>query len=200
MAFLQMVKISAAIEAHRRARLPYLVYLRHPTTGGVFASWGSLGHITAAEPGALVGFLGPRVYEALYGGAFPTGVQLSENLYEHGLVDAVVDGTDAEAATALDTDGLFGLIAAARLVLSTDTGTGHVASAFGTPSVTLFGPVSPARWGPPARRRHQPHGCRRAARRLPVGWRRQLDGGRVDGGGVGESGQDLHDRLRRSRA
>ncbi len=97
MAFLQMVKISAAIEAHRRARLPYLVYLRHPTTGGVFASWGSLGHITAAEPGALVGFLGPRVYEALYGGPFPKGVQLSENLMDHGLIDAVVASEDLRA-------------------------------------------------------------------------------------------------------
>ena len=58
-AFLQMVKIAAAVELHKRAHLPYLVYLRHPTTGGVFASWGSLGHVTAAEPGALVGFLGP---------------------------------------------------------------------------------------------------------------------------------------------
>ena len=90
MAFLQMVKISAAIEAHRRARLPYLVYLRHPTTGGVFASWGSLGHITAAEPGALVGFLGPRVYEALYDKPFPSDVQTSENLYAHGIIDAVL--------------------------------------------------------------------------------------------------------------
>lgn len=89
-AFLQMVKITTAIVAHKAAHLPYLVYLRHPTTGGVFASWGSLGHITFAEPGALVGFLGPRVYEALYGTAFPAGVQTSENLYEHGLVDAVV--------------------------------------------------------------------------------------------------------------
>ncbi len=52
-AFLQMVKIAAAVELHKRAHLPYLVYLRHPTTGGVFASWGSLGHITVAEPGAL---------------------------------------------------------------------------------------------------------------------------------------------------
>ncbi len=70
-AFLQMVKIAAAVELHKRAHLPYLVYLRHPTTGGVFASWGSLGHVTAAEPGALVGFLGPRVYEHLYGEPFP---------------------------------------------------------------------------------------------------------------------------------
>ena len=58
-AFLQMVKIAAAVTLHKQAHLPYLVYLRHPTTGGVFASWGSLGHVTVAEPGALVGFLGP---------------------------------------------------------------------------------------------------------------------------------------------
>ena len=101
MAFLQMVKISEAIEAHRRAHLPYLVYLRHPTTGGVFASWGSLGHLTAAEPGALVGFLGPRVYEALYGHPFPAGVQVAENLLEHGLIDAVVAPEDLRS-TAVD--------------------------------------------------------------------------------------------------
>ena len=89
-AFLQMVKISAAIALHKQAGLPYLVYLRHPTTGGVMASWGSLGHVTVAEPGALVGFLGPRVYEALYDKPFPEGVQTSENLYSHGLIDAVV--------------------------------------------------------------------------------------------------------------
>ena len=89
-AFLQMVKISAAIAAHKGAGLPYLVYLRNPTTGGVLASWGSLGHVTVAEPGALIGFLGPRVYEALYGMPFPEGVQVSENLYDKGLVDAVL--------------------------------------------------------------------------------------------------------------
>ncbi len=93
-AFLQMVKISAAIAEHRAAGLPYLVYLRHPTTGGVFASWGSLGHVTVAEPGALVGFLGPRVYQALYDSEFPDGVQLAENLYRHGLVDAVLPPED----------------------------------------------------------------------------------------------------------
>ena len=93
-AFLQMVKIAAAIAEHRAAALPYLVYLRHPTTGGVLASWGSLGHVTVAEPGALVGFLGPRVYEALYGETFPPGVQVSENLFAHGLVDAVLPPED----------------------------------------------------------------------------------------------------------
>ncbi len=90
LAFVQMVKISSAIAAHKTSGLPYLVYLRHPTTGGVMASWGSLGHVTVAEPGALVGFLGPRVYEALYGKPFPPDVQTAENLYSHGLVDAVV--------------------------------------------------------------------------------------------------------------
>ena len=89
-AFLQMVKIAAAVELHKRAHLPYLVYLRHPTTGGVFASWGSLGHITVAEPGALIGFLGPRVYEHLYGEPFPSGIQTAENLQRHGVIDAVI--------------------------------------------------------------------------------------------------------------
>src|SRR5689334_19108666 len=89
-AFLQMVKIAAAVELHKRAHLPYLVYLRHPTTGGVFASWGSLGHVTAAEPGALIGFLGPRVYEHLYGEPFPKGVQVAENLHRNGVIDGVV--------------------------------------------------------------------------------------------------------------
>jgi acetyl-CoA carboxylase carboxyl transferase beta subunit len=88
-AFLQMVRITAAVVDHKAARLPYLVYLRHPTTGGVFASWGSLGNLTLAEPAALIGFLGPRVYEAMCGHTFPPGVQTAENLCAHGIVDAV---------------------------------------------------------------------------------------------------------------
>ncbi|HET7760908.1 MAG TPA: carboxyl transferase domain-containing protein [Phycicoccus sp.] len=89
-AFVTMVKISAAVAAFKAARLPYITYLRHPTTGGVFASWGSLGHVTVAEPGATIGFLGARVFEALYGEPFPDGVQVSENLYANGLLDAVL--------------------------------------------------------------------------------------------------------------
>ncbi|QTG82719.1 carboxyl transferase domain-containing protein [Arthrobacter crystallopoietes] len=89
LAFLAMVKITAAVHRHRQEGLPYLVYLRHPTTGGVMASWGSLGHVTVAEPGALLGFLGPRVFEALNGEPFPAGVQVSENLFHKGLIDAV---------------------------------------------------------------------------------------------------------------
>jgi acetyl-CoA carboxylase carboxyl transferase subunit beta len=75
---------------HRAAGLPYLVHLRHPTTGGVFASWGSLGHITVAEPGALIGFLGPKVFELLENRPFPPGIQVSENLANRGIIDAVV--------------------------------------------------------------------------------------------------------------
>ncbi|WP_141582760.1 carboxyl transferase domain-containing protein [Actinomadura sp. WMMA1423] len=103
-AFVQMARITAAVMAHRAAGLPYLVHLRHPTTGGVFASWGSLGHVTAAEPGALIGFLGPRVYEGLHGEPFPPGVQVAENLAAKGLLDAVVgiDDLAGVASTALD--------------------------------------------------------------------------------------------------
>ncbi|MEO6473205.1 MAG: carboxyl transferase domain-containing protein, partial [Aeromicrobium sp.] len=89
-AFVRMIDISRALTDHKKAGYPYLVYLRHPTTGGVFASWGSLGHITVAEPGALVGFLGPKVYELLNNRAFPPGVQVSDNLMRHGIIDAVV--------------------------------------------------------------------------------------------------------------
>jgi acetyl-CoA carboxylase carboxyl transferase subunit beta len=89
-AFVKMIEISRAIMDHRAAGLPYLVHLRHPTTGGVFASWGSLGHITVAEPGALIGFLGPKVFELLENRPFPPGIQISENLANRGIIDAVV--------------------------------------------------------------------------------------------------------------
>lgn len=89
-AFVRMVEISRAIMDHKANRLPFLVHLRHPTTGGVLASWGSLGHITIAEPGALIGFLGPKVYELLTNHRFPPGVQVAENLANKGIIDAVV--------------------------------------------------------------------------------------------------------------
>ena len=74
---------------------------------------------------------------------------------EQALVDAVAGPAGARAATRLDVEELFGLVAAASLVVSGDTGVAHVASAFGTPSVVLFGPVSPGHWGPPDRARHR---------------------------------------------
>jgi len=93
-AFVHMVEISRALMEHRAAGLPYVVHLRHPTTGGVYASWGSLGHVTVAEPGALVGFLGPKVFQALNGRPFPEGVQTAENLAAKGVIDAVVSSED----------------------------------------------------------------------------------------------------------
>ncbi len=90
-AFLRMAGIAAAAADHRAAGLPSLALLRGPTTGGVLATWGSLGHVTFAEPGALVGFLGPRVYQEMTGAAFPSGVQTAENLYRRGVIDGVAD-------------------------------------------------------------------------------------------------------------
>src|SRR4029079_16285533 len=69
-AFVQMVEISRALMEHRAAGLPYLAYLRHPTTGGVYASWGSLAHVTVAEAGALLGFVGPQGVEGSNGPPF----------------------------------------------------------------------------------------------------------------------------------
>lgn len=96
-AFVQMIEISRAVMEHRAAGLPYLVYLRHPTTGGVYASWGSLAHVTVAEPGALIGFLGPKVFEALNGEPFPQGVQVAENLADHGVIDGVATAEELPA-------------------------------------------------------------------------------------------------------
>ena len=107
-AFLSMVKITNAVMAHRRAALPYLVYLRHPTTGGVFASWGSMGHVTVAEAGSLIGFLGPRVYEAIYGEKFPENVQTGENLHKHGIIDAVISPERIQTTLARVLDVLMG--------------------------------------------------------------------------------------------
>lgn len=89
-AFVQMAAVAAAVRRLRDARLPYLVYLRNPTTGGVLGTWGSLGHLTFAEPRALIGLTGPRVIESMTGEPFPEGVQVAEHLHQTGIVDDVV--------------------------------------------------------------------------------------------------------------
>lgn len=99
-AFVKMAPIAGALAQHKAVGLPYLAYLRHPTTGGVFASWGSLGHITVAEPAAMTGFLGPRVFEALKGYPFPPGVQVSDRLATRGVIDGVLPAEDLREATA----------------------------------------------------------------------------------------------------
>lgn len=90
LALVGMAKLAAAAGRLRAAGLPYVVCLTHPTMGGVFASWGSLGTVTFALPGALAGFAGPRVVELLTGRALAGDAQRAETLFAQGLLDAVV--------------------------------------------------------------------------------------------------------------
>jgi acetyl-CoA carboxylase carboxyl transferase subunit beta len=87
---MQMAKTAAAIEEFNASGGLYISYLTHPTTGGVTASFASLGDITLAEPGALIGFAGPRVIEQTIHKKLPKGFQRSEYLESHGFVDKIV--------------------------------------------------------------------------------------------------------------
>jgi acetyl-CoA carboxylase carboxyl transferase subunit beta len=78
------------VQRLREAHLPYIVVLTNPTTGGVTASYAMLGDVHIAEPGALIGFAGPRVIEQTIREKLPEGFQKSEYLKEHGMVDMVV--------------------------------------------------------------------------------------------------------------
>lgn len=91
---MQMAKTSAAIQAFSDHGGLYISYLTHPTTGGVTASFASLGDITLAEPEALIGFAGPRVIEQTIGQKLPKGFQKSEYLEQHGFVDRIVARKD----------------------------------------------------------------------------------------------------------
>ena len=88
---MQMAKTSAAVERFKEAGGLYISVLTHPTTGGVAASFASLGDITLAEPDALIGFAGPRVIEQTIGQKLPEGFQRSEFQQEHGFVDRIVE-------------------------------------------------------------------------------------------------------------
>jgi acetyl-CoA carboxylase carboxyl transferase subunit beta len=90
LSLMQMAKISAALARLRSGRLPYLSVLTDPTTGGVTASFAMLGDLNIAEPGALIGFAGPRVIEQTIRQSLPEGFQRSEFLVEHGFLDMVV--------------------------------------------------------------------------------------------------------------
>jgi acetyl-CoA carboxylase carboxyl transferase subunit beta len=91
---MQMAKTSAALAYHARARLPYISVLTHPTTAGVMASYASLGDLILAEPGAMIGFAGPRVIKDTTQAELPPGFQTAEFLLDHGLIDAIVDRHD----------------------------------------------------------------------------------------------------------
>ncbi len=91
LSLMQMAKTSAALAQMHEDGLPYLSILTNPTTGGVTASYAMLGDVNLAEPGALIGFAGPRVIEQTIKQELPDGFQRSEFLLEHGMVDAIVD-------------------------------------------------------------------------------------------------------------
>jgi acetyl-CoA carboxylase carboxyl transferase subunit beta len=90
LALMQLPRTTVAVQMLREARKPYLVVLTNPTTGGVTASYAMLGDVQIAEPGALIGFAGPRVIEQTIREKLPEGFQRAEYLKEHGMVDMVV--------------------------------------------------------------------------------------------------------------
>jgi len=93
----QMAKTADAVEQFSRDGGLYISVLTHPTTGGVTASFATLGDITLAEPGALIGFAGPRVIEQTIGKKLPKWFQRAEYLYEHGFIDAIVPRDELKA-------------------------------------------------------------------------------------------------------
>jgi acetyl-CoA carboxylase carboxyl transferase subunit beta len=88
---MQMAKTTVALEALAAKRLPYLSILTDPTTGGVTASFATIADVIIAEPGALIGFAGPRVIQQTIRQNLPEGFQRAEFLLEHGMVDLVTD-------------------------------------------------------------------------------------------------------------
>ncbi|NMB12178.1 MAG: acetyl-CoA carboxylase carboxyltransferase subunit beta [Firmicutes bacterium] len=94
LSLMQMAKTSQAVERHNRAGLFYLSVLTNPTLGGVYASFASLGDILIAEPGALIGFAGPRIVEETTRQKLPNGFQSAEFAMEHGMIDKIVHRKD----------------------------------------------------------------------------------------------------------
>jgi acetyl-CoA carboxylase carboxyl transferase subunit beta len=90
LSLMQMAKTCGALALHAQARLPYLSLLTHPTTGGVSASFATIGDLILAEPKAMIGFAGPRVIKETTHQNLPPGFQTAEFLQEHGLVDMIV--------------------------------------------------------------------------------------------------------------
>ncbi len=106
LSLLQMAKTASAVQLLRDAGLPYISVLTNPTTGGVFASFSSLGDVVYAEPNALIGFAGPRVAEQFLGKPLPPGSHRAEFLLAHGFVDAVVPRQHQRSAIGLTLDCL----------------------------------------------------------------------------------------------
>ena len=112
---MQLAKISAALARLDEARVPFISVLTDPTTGGVTASFAMLGDLNIAEPGALIGFAGPRVIEQTIRQKLPQGFQRSEFLLEHGMLDAVVHRQAAEGVH-LAGAGIYGSVCQSSVV------------------------------------------------------------------------------------
>jgi acetyl-CoA carboxylase carboxyl transferase subunit beta len=100
LSLMQLPRTTVAVRRLRAAKLPYIVVLTNPTTGGVTASYAMLGDVQLAEPGALIGFAGPRVIEQTIREKLPDGFQRAEYLKEHGMVDGVVHRHELKATIA----------------------------------------------------------------------------------------------------
>jgi len=98
---MQMAKTVSALERLKQDRIPFLSVLLHPTTGGVAASFALLGDVNLAEPGALIGFAGPRVVESTIRQKLPEGFQRSEFLLEHGMIDRIVSRLEMKREIAI---------------------------------------------------------------------------------------------------
>ena len=104
---MQLAKISAGLARLDDEKIPYISVMTDPTTGGVTASFAMLGDLNIAEPGALIGFAGPRVIEQTIRQKLPEGFQRSEFLLEHGFLDAVVPRKDLKSFIASSLDLLL---------------------------------------------------------------------------------------------
>jgi acetyl-CoA carboxylase carboxyl transferase subunit beta len=104
---MQMAQTSAALAYHAKRKLPYISLLTHPTTAGVMASFASLGDLILAEPGAMIGFAGPRVIRDTTQADLPPGFQTAEFLLDHGLIDAIVPRKDLKERLAFYLDFLM---------------------------------------------------------------------------------------------
>jgi acetyl-CoA carboxylase carboxyl transferase subunit beta len=100
LSLMQLARTTVAVDRLKEAGLPYVVVLTNPTTGGVTASYAMLGDVHIAEPGALIGFAGPRVIEQTIREKLPEGFQRAEYLMEHGMVDMVVSRLEMKATVA----------------------------------------------------------------------------------------------------
>jgi len=97
LSLIQMVRTTIGVKKLKAKKLPYIVVLTNPTTGGVTASFAMLGDITLAEPAAIIGFAGARVIEQTIHQKLPPDFQKAEYLLEHGMVDAVVPRSELKA-------------------------------------------------------------------------------------------------------